>query len=370
MNLLPSPQPPDWTIDWQTIDAFPWIRDMKNCPQNPTRHAEGDVWTHVHMVCEAMAILPAWRVLPDRERDLLFNAALLHDVAKPACTRMEPDGSISSRGHSWRGAIRARQILWKRGVGFRLREQIAALVRHHLVPFYLADSEAPDRLVVEVSQTARCDWLSILAESDARGRICPDPDHLLIQIAKFRDEAIRMNCLDRTFSFPTSEERFGFFHVKNRTEATLNALTPQLEVVLMCGLPAAGKDTWIKKHLPQQKQISLDELRFEMRVAPSDPNGEVLSRARQMARQFLERGQSFVWNATNLSRHVRSDCVRFFQEYGAKVRIIYVEVPAEQLFAQNRTRKRKLPENVLERLLDRWEVPDVTEAHDVEWVVD
>ena len=82
----PCPQPPDWRVDWETLDAtFPWVRNLRGCPQDPIRHAEGDVWTHVRMVCEAMAGLEAWRALPELERKLLFTAALLHDVAKPAC---------------------------------------------------------------------------------------------------------------------------------------------------------------------------------------------------------------------------------------------------------------------------------------------
>lgn len=79
---------------------------MRDCPQDPTFHAEGTVWTHVGMVCEALAALDEFRALPDSDREILFAAALLHDVAKPSCTRDE-DGRITSRGHSQRGAIDA-----------------------------------------------------------------------------------------------------------------------------------------------------------------------------------------------------------------------------------------------------------------------
>jgi predicted kinase len=369
MSLLPCPEPPDWKIDWATIDAFPWIREMKGCPQNPSRHAEGDVWTHVHMVCEAMVSLPVWQSLPENERRLLFTAALLHDVAKPACTRVEPDGSISSRGHSWKGAVRGRQILWRRGVPFSIRESISALVRHHLVPFFLADSENPKRLAIEVSQTVRCDWLSILAESDARGRKCPDPDHLLQQIELFREKCAEVGCLSEPYRFPSDHARFLFFRDVNRQPDSPAYEEFKCDVTLMSGLPGSGKDHWLKQNMNSQKIISLDELRIELGVAPSDPQGEVLNRAREMAREYLRQGESFVWNATNLSRHIRGECVRLFHDYGARVRIIYLEVPPDRLFSQNRSRKRKVPESVIERLLDRWEVPDRTEAHQVDWIV-
>jgi tRNA uridine 5-carbamoylmethylation protein Kti12 len=48
---------------------------------------------------------------------------------------------------------------------------------------------------------------------------------------------------------------------------------------------------------------------------------------------------------------------------------VYVETTPDRLFAQNRQRRRRVPEKVIERLLGRWEVPDRTEAHRVEYVL-
>ena len=366
---LPCPQPPDWVIDWPALDPLPWLQDLKGCPQNPDRHAEGDVWAHVHLVTEAMVALPAWRELPEADRRVLFLAALLHDVAKPACTRVEPDGRISSRGHSWRGAVRARAVLWRLGVPFAEREAVCAIVRHHLVPFFLVDSEDPRRLAIEVSQTARLDHLAVMAEADVRGRVCPDPQKLLDQIALFREHAVEAGCLSCPFEFPSDHARFLYFRDPARQPDSPAHEEFRCDAVVLSGLPGAGKDHWIEKHLPGRPVVSLDAIRQELGVPPSDPQGEVLSRARELAREHLRAHRDFVWNATNLSRNVRRDCLGLFHEYGARVRLVYVEVPPERLFAQNRQRKRKVPEKVIERLLDRWEVPDRTEAHQVDYVV-
>ena len=369
MPFPPCPQPPDWTIDWAALDPLPWLQDLKGCPQNPDRHAEGDVWTHVHLVAEAMAALPAWRDLPEDDRRILFAAALLHDVAKPACTRVEPNGRISSRGHSWRGAVRARSVLWRLGAPFAEREAVCAIVRHHLVPFFLADSEDPQRLAIEVSQTARLDWLAVMAEADARGRVCPDPQKLLNQIARFGALAVEKGCPSRPFEFPSDHARFLHFRDPARRPDDPAPEEFRCDVLLLSGLPGAGKDHWLEANRPDWPVISPDAIRHELGVPPSDPQGEVLNRAREQAREYLRNGTNFVWNATNLTRHVRSECIRQFQQHDARVRIVYVEVPPERLFAQNRQRKRKVPEKVIERLLDRWEVPDRTEAHQVEYVI-
>jgi putative nucleotidyltransferase with HDIG domain len=365
----PCPQPPDWSIDWPSLDPLPWLTDMKGCPQNPDRHAEGDVWSHVHLVAEAMVAMPAWRELPEADRRVLFSAALLHDVAKPACTRIEPNGRVSARGHAWRGAVKARGILWCLDVPFAEREAVCAIVRHHLVPFFLADSENPTRLAIEVSQTTRCDLLTLMAEADVRGRVCPDPQRLLEKIGRFRERASELACLVRPFEFPSDHARFLYFRDPTRA---LDSTTPddtRCEAVLMSGLPGAGKDRWIEASVAGWPVVALDAIRHELGAPPSDPHGEVLGRAREMARGHLEGGRNFVWNAASLSRNVRLDCIRLFHGHDARVRIVYVEVPSERLAVHNRERKRPVPDRVIEKLLDRWEVPDRTEAHQVDYVV-
>ncbi len=369
MFSLSCPQPAEWTIDWGALDPLPWLQDMKACPQNPDRHAEGDVWAHVHLVTEAMVGNPAWRELPEIDREILFASALLHDVAKPACTRIESDGRISSRGHSWRGAVRARGILWRLGVPFVEREAVCAIVRHHLVPFFLADSENPRRLAIEVSQTARCNLLALMAEADVRGRVCPDPQKLLDQIALFREHAIEAGCVEGSFAFPSDHGRFLYFRDPTRQHDSPAHEDFRCRVVLMSGLPGAGKDHWIERHRAGWPVVSLDAIRQELGVPPSDPQGDVLNRARELAREYLRERRDFIWNATNLSRNIRGECVRLFHSYDAHVRVVYVESPPDRLYAQNRSRKRKVPDKVIERLLDRWEVPDRTEAHEVEYVV-
>jgi predicted kinase len=137
----------------------------------------------------------------------------------------------------------------------------------------------------------------------------------------------------------------------------------------MSGLPGAGKDRWIARHAQGLPVVSLDALRHELDVDPEDAQGAIVQVARERAREHLRAGRSFVWNATNLSRAVRGQCVRLAADYGARVRIVYVEAAADVLWSQNRARAHPVPERVIEKLLKRWEVPDATEGHVVEYVV-
>src|SRR4051812_22980405 len=107
------PAPPDWAVDWESIAArFGWIRAMDGVPQDAQHHAEGNVLMHTRMVVEAMVGDDRWRQATDEDRAALFAAALLHDVAKPACTRIAADGTIGSPGHARRGELMAREILY------------------------------------------------------------------------------------------------------------------------------------------------------------------------------------------------------------------------------------------------------------------
>lgn len=257
-----TPEPPTWHVDWPAIDAeFACVRNLAGCLQDPVYHAEGDVWIHTRMVAEAMAALPAWQSLGEDARRVLFAAALLHDVAKPECTRPGPDGRITSRGHSRRGAILARQVLWRLGVQFTLREQVTALVRHHQVPYFLIDRPDATRLAIEVSQTARCDWLALLAEADVRGRTCQDQQRLLDNVALFVEQCRDENCLTMPRAFASDHARFLYFRDPKRHPDAPAHDDCRAEVVVMSGLPGAGKDTWVRANLADWPVVSLDALR-------------------------------------------------------------------------------------------------------------
>ncbi len=381
------PTPPTWRLDWEGILAsFSAVRRLAGCPQDPVYHGEGDVLAHTELVCRALIASERWRALPPHERSIVFSATLLHDVAKPACTAVEPDGHISARGHARRGAQRARLLLWRgdgwegdRGletpaVPFEAREAAVALVRHHGLPLYLLDEPGPRRAVIRVSQTARCDHLAMLAEADVRGRVCADADDLLARVDLFRDYCREHGCLDRPYAFPSGLSRFAYFHKGQGQEAdpTYDPYDDtRCEVVLMAGLPGAGKDSWLRTYLPGWPVVSLDALRHDLDVGPRDDQGTVVAAAREQARVYLREGRSFAWNATNLTRQLRARLVDRFVDYHARVRIVYVEAPLEEVLRRNRARagRAQVPEAVIHRFAAHLDVPDLTESHAVEWII-
>jgi len=362
---IPAADPP-YAFDRATLGRTPWAIEMAECPQDPEYHGEGDVWTHTMMVCDELIADPAWRALPKAERDLVFAASLLHDIAKPACTTIIDD-RIRQPGHSARGALMARNLLWRANVEPRTREAIAGLIRYHQVPFFCIDEEDPVRRIAQVSQRARCDHLTLVNRADALGRLCADKARLVDNADLFHELAREQACLTTPFAFPTQHTRYSYFHSPSRDPRTVAYDDTRCEVVLMCGLPGAGKDTWIADNLAMPV-VSLDAIRKELKRPPTGDQGAVLQLARERAREHLRAARPFVWNATNLTRTIRDRLIDLFTNYGASVRIVHVEASYEQLWAQNREREKAVPEAVLQRMTRLWDPPDATEAHRVDWV--
>lgn len=360
------PDPSDWQVHWSAIDAeFPWVRKLRGCPQNPRYHGEGDVWIHTKMVCEAMAGLDGWRALEPELREDLFAAALLHDSAKPECTKVQKDGRVTSRGHARRGSLLARRLLWREGVEPDRRERICALVRQHMVPLYLRDSGNQQRQVLTLSHTLRCDQLHLLGRADALGRVCDDPEDLEARHEAYEAICRAWDCFEGPYEFASDHGRFRYLrHESEDPGESCEATGP--EVILLCGLPSDGKRRWLETGVGDHAVISVDQVRAELGSGWSDNQGTVVALARERARALLQEGRSLVWWDMNLSRQLRDHLMELFAEYDAAIRIVHVEARPEQV--REHLGRLGMAETDLGFLLERWEVPDPTEGHELEWV--
>jgi predicted kinase len=356
-------------VDWPWLEAeLAWLQALAECPQEPRHHGEGDVLAHTKLVVEALLADGRYQHLRPESQQELYTAALLHDVGKPAMTR-EEDGHIISPGHSRKGAVLARRILWEAGVAPAERERVCAIIRNHMVPFFLVTNSPADaqRRAIEISLLTRCDHLALQATADARGRISKTNHELEENVELFTAYCEELGVSQSTYPFASDHSRFLFFRRDDRDPAYAAYDDTRSRVTMMSGLPGSGKDTWLEKHHPDLPVVSLDAIRKEIKVPATENQGPVLQVAKERAREHLRVGRDFAWNATNISRRHREQQLALFAAYNAHVRIVAIEVAASRHDEQNRSRgfDKAVPEAAIERMLDNWEAPDLTECHEL-----
>lgn len=361
------------TYDWGKLKStFEWIRDMQGVPQDPIFHGEGDVEVHTRMVTEALIGLDEFKMLNEQDQHILFASALLHDVEKRSTTVIEDDGRITSKGHAKKGELTARSILYTEvETPFFIREAITKLVRHHGLPLWVFEKGDPVKAAIRASLEVNTMHLSLLAQADVLGRVCSDKDELLYKIELFRELCREHDCFGKAKQFRDNISKFFYLQRKESGVDFVPFNDTKFEVIMMAGIPGAGKDTYVKKHFPDLPVVSLDDIRRRLKIDPTDSkgNGTVIQEAKEAAKVYMRARKSFVWNATNITRSMREQLIDLFTSYGGRVKIIYVEVPYKVLLKQNENREYAVPFNVIQKMLQKLEVPSVVEAHEVEYVI-
>lgn len=369
-------------IDWSEIETAlsSFAIPMSRTEQNPVFHAEGDVWTHTRMVCEELVKLDSFHVLSDDQQQAVFLAALFHDIGKILTTRWEDEKWISPN-HTLVGSKMTQQFLWQE-LGMcgtpekqRLRETVCNLIRYHSFPPHAIDDPDGKRKLLAIAANGQncpmltIELLCILCEADALGRMCLDEKdriHMTEQVSLCREFAIENGCYTEPFPFPSAHTRYIYLSGRDITTEVELYDDTWGEVILMSGLPGAGKDTWIKENCPDLPMISLDEIRKEMKISPTDNQSKVVETARERARELLRKKRPFVWNATNLSPMVRGKQIKLFTQYHASTRIVYLETDWSEQLRRNSGREDAVSEQVIRHMMEDLVLPEVQEAHHVE----
>ena len=360
------PTAPHFRVDWPACcQAIPALLALETCPQDPLHHAEGNVGIHTRWVLDILTQHPEYQGAYLERQERLFFAALLHDIAKPATTR-EEDGRLTARGHSKRGSVDARILLWEAGFAFAQREAICRLIAVHQVPFYLMNKPNPEFELHRLSHELCLAELALLAECDIRGREARDIAKTLDNVELFRELAKDAACYTEPRAMADAYTAFKYF----RSEGSISPdypffQEPGSEVIVMCGLPASGKNTWLAKHHPGLPTVSFDDAREALGLKHGQNEGKAAHLVFDQAKEFLRKQAPFAWNATHLSLDMRNKTLDLLYRYQAKVTLVYLETDPKTLFSRNHQRDTSLSNDGIKRMLHRWEVPVPSEAPEV-----
>lgn len=363
---VPAPgEAPDYA--W-FLEAIPQLRLLADTPQDPYYHAEGDVWIHTRMVLAALMRGEAYVDGSDDERFILFYAALLHDIAKPATTVIDhASGRIGQPGHSKRGAVDARILCWHAGVPFALREHICRIITVHQLPFFALagnkNGQSAEFLVRKLSHELDLRLLAAVAQADMEGRDFEKKADCLVDIELFRELARDEACFGQPKRFADLHTQLAYFRGAQIAPDFVHHQNPGSLVTVMSGLPAAGKNYWVANHRPRLPVVSIDDARAELGLRHGENEGMAAHRAIDFAKELLRAKAPFVWNTTHLSSQMRKKTLDVLFAYDAQVELVYLEQPPKLIFKRNTQRDTSLPNKSIERMLFKWEVPLPTEAH-------
>lgn len=374
-----TPTAPDYRIDWQKIERSSFgifLEKMKEIEQSERWHKEGNVYIHTKMVCESLVSSLGYRRLDQRRQSEVFLACLLHDVGKIVSTRLD-EGVWTSKGHSFSGTHIAREFLWTEldlcGSLDKIifRETVCLLIRYHSSPVHIFDREDPERKIVEIASNGEIytdfnlSLLCLLVEADLKGRIHDNMDESLEPLYMTIEIAKELNCFENPYIYKDKFSEFAYLSGRNVGLGQDLYNDTFGEVILTCGLPASGKDYIINEKYSSYPMVSLDNIRRELKISPTDNQGLVIQTAKERAKEYLRKKQPFVWNATNITTDVRGKLIDTFIDYKAYVKIEYVETSFKEQLKRNKSRQYTVPEGVILKMLSKIVLPERKEAHEI-----
>jgi predicted kinase len=382
------------------VQAFAHIFDLltrlKETPQDPIWHSEGNVYVHTEMVLEETYKLLSNEAshLESDKRLTLILGALFHDIAKPISSRTDfRDGRerIISPGHADKGRSYVAYKLLELGITPALARDVMALVGHHHDPKRLVKKDKPASSYRELARLVDLELVYFLEQADLRGRTCPDLEEQLEILELFKlyatdagawkvsDPYAEWRTFLQTELSGLSEMTRGLIIANAIRDAEAGVIFTPHEViarsfkyrngfsnlVVMCAPSGSGKSTWIQKHLPHYHVVSLDELREELsgKRADQSMNGQVLQAAREQLKAHLRKHENVVWDATSLFRTHRSVVLQLGFDYNAFVKLVVFHLPESLIEGRNQQRQHSVSGNVLARQLQNVDFPYLDEAH-------
>ena len=349
-----------------------WFTVLKEIDQDPIWHAEGNVFIHTNMVVRALWQDALFITLDvERQEDLTW-AAFLHDIGKAACTETINE-RVRSHGHSNKSYRMASKILAGiENLDVERRNRILNLIRFHGRPHYFMSDRVnsdPEMVVAVQSQVCNIQDLYLIAKADSNGRISEVPLSLeTLELYKGVAEELKCWDLNDEVSMPYEFANSSQYHLAHRGSLNTFLYVPyenfKSNVEMLSGLPGAGKNWYIDHYYSGDAIIiSLDDIRKEFGVKPTDNQGRVIQQAKKIFKLALAAGEDIILNATNITHNIRQNWLGIARDYNANTSITYIEPKLSLIKERNEDRDNAVPEKVWFKMLNKLEIPQPFEAN-------
>ena len=375
---------------------FDHLKNLSTTPQDKEWHAEGDVHTHMNMVMEELYQLvddEHWE-LSDLSKLSLILGTALHDIGKPFCTKeieINEKLRIAAPKHEYRGASYLTYRIPKLNLPKKIEQEIISLVAYHHMPKLLVVKDKPRQSYAQLARLCSPKLLYLLEMADMKGRTCPDKEKQVEIIEMFKLSCEDYDIWDKDPYMGWTESLSKKLHSNDKSLLSYlysNAVrdyenhrifTPEEvlskyydkqdnfnELIVLCGPSGSGKSTWLEKELKEYKLISMDLLREKHARDMTDQklNGYVRQLAKGELKSLLRGKQErIVWDATSLRKDFRNPILSLGFDYKALTTIVLFQTDMGEVMKRNMKRARNVPNSVMEKQFDSFELPELTEAH-------
>ena len=141
----------------------------------------------------------------------------------------------------------------------------------------------------------------------------------------------------------------------------LQSLQQSAPLIMLIGLPGSGKSTWAKRFVevrPDYRLVATDDIRYQL-YGDEAIQGEWLQIWRTVlgqlkdARAAIAAGtlSSVIYDATNARRRHRREFIQAAQlQSYSPIHALWIDTPLETCLARNRSRRRQVPSEVIEKM--------------------
>lgn len=365
-KMCEFPKNTSWMLN---DDLTPNVRNIKHCrefavlkntKQTKVYHKEGNAWNHTMLVCKEMhkIINDQLSHLSDRDKRILMIAALCHDLGKATTTYFDKnDNEWHCKNHGLVGERITRNLIFEEN-DYWMREEICWLVRWHMQFHHFLSKnhkerfEELTRLAQGNSTIEKLLWLNVADSLGSKSKE-NSTDAVDEKFNEIKDLAVANKCFSRPYKQCIIKSNFNMY--------------------IMIGVPGSGKDTYIKKFLPNVESISRDDIREEL------VDGKIYGRKLQLdntkesivtdivnsrIRLCCENKKSFIINQTNMKKKYRTELKEIALKYGTP-NIIYVYVEAPSIEECKRRRGFGKWNSIIDRMWGNFEFPDIGECNEL-----
>ena len=143
------------------------------------------------------------------------------------------------------------------------------------------------------------------------------------------------------------------------------------ELVILVGIPASGKSTYVKDNFDGYYRVNLDSIHkmLEPKEGHNRRNNKIARTIESMVIEHkLECGESVVIDATNLYADSRQKYLDMADQHGAAKKAVCFEPNVARSVAWNKKRAedggRDVPQHVIEKMASKYQMPTLSQGYD------